>query len=315
MTIAVKPLHESFGAEIVGVDLARPIDAPAFAAIEDAWRRYSILLFRDVQMTPVQHVAFTRRLGTLHIMEPLEFNLPGHPEIFVVSNVEEGGKAVGLKRAGWGWHSDGEDKVLPNAGSFLYAHLIPPDGGDTLFADMYAAFAALPGDLRRAIMGRRACFSRVRLHHVHYPHMKPLTEEQKGSRPDVWHPMARRHPHSGWTALYIGRWACEIENMPEQDAKHLIDYLLDFAHRPEFVYRHQWRQGDALLWDNRCTQHCAMPFDDAAYKRLMHRTTLEGEVPVMASKPVCRPQTASRRRMAENKNAPAAVTARPSTVS
>jgi len=103
--------------------------------------------------------------------------------------------------------------------------------------------------------------------------------------------------------------------MPEQEAKQLIDYLLDFAHRPEFVYRHQWRQGDALLWDNRCTQHCAMPFDDAAYKRLMHRTTLEGEVPVMASKPVCRPQTASRRRMAENKNAPAAVTARPSTVS
>ena len=118
MTISFRPLHQSFGAEVLGVDLARPIDDADFAAIEDGWRRYSILLFRDVRMTPEQHIAFSRRLGPLHIMEPLEFNLPGHPEVFIVSNVEEGGKAVGLKRAGWGWHSDGEDKAIPNAGSF-----------------------------------------------------------------------------------------------------------------------------------------------------------------------------------------------------
>ena len=292
MPIGFRPLHDSFGAEVLGVDIARPLDAATFAAIEDAWRRYSILLFRDVRMTPSEHIAFTRRLGPLHIMEPLEFNLAGYPEIFIVSNVEEGGKAVGLKRAGWGWHSDGEDKAIPNAGSFLYAHEVPPEGGDTLFADTYAAFAELPADVQRLITARRACFSRVRLHHVHYPHMKPLTDAQKRDRPDVWHPIARQHPRSGWTALYIGRWACEIEGLPQQEATELIAFLLDFAHRDEFVYRHAWRVGDALLWDNRCTQHCATPFNDTNYRRLMHRTTLEGDRPVMADAPVFRPAPA-----------------------
>jgi alpha-ketoglutarate-dependent taurine dioxygenase len=289
MTLAVRPFHDSFGAEVVGVDLSRPLDDATGAAIADAWRQHSILLFRDVRMSPEQHIAFTRRLGPLHVMEPLEFNLPGHPEIFVVSNVEDGGKALGMKRAGWGWHSDGEDKAVPNAGSFLYAHVIPPEGGDTLFADAYAAFAALPADIRRTIMGRRACYSRVRLHHVHYPHLKPLTEEQKRARPDVWHPIARRHPASGWTSLYIGRWACEIEGVPEPEAAALIEHLIDFAHQQRFVYRHNWRVGDAVLWDNRCATHCATPFDDAKYQRHMHRTTIEGEVPQMAETATFRP--------------------------
>ena len=108
--------------------------------VEAAWTRHGILVFRDMRMTPEEHIAFTRRFGPLHIMEPLQYNLPGHPEIFVVSNVEEDGKALGMKRAGWGWHTDGEDKAIPNAGSMLYALELPPEGGDTLFADMYAAY-------------------------------------------------------------------------------------------------------------------------------------------------------------------------------
>jgi taurine dioxygenase len=289
MSLECRPIHPSFGAEVVGVDLTRDLDAGTVAAIEDAWTRHSILLFRDVRMTPAQHVAFTRRLGPLHIMEPLEFNLPRTPEVFVVSNVEEEGKAVGLKRAGWGWHSDGEDKAIPNDGSFLHALEVPPEGGDTLFADTYAAFAALPADIRRTIGRRRARFSRVRLHHVHYPHLPPLTDSQKASRPDVWHPIARQHPRSGWTALYIGRWACEVEGLPEHEGADLIHYLQEFATRPEFVYRHRWRVGDAVLWDNRCTQHCATEFDDVRYRRRMHRTTLEGEPPLLAERPVPRP--------------------------
>jgi alpha-ketoglutarate-dependent taurine dioxygenase len=292
MGITVRPLQDQFGAEIGGVDIAQPLDAATFAAIEAAWTRHGILLFRGVRMTPGQHIAFTRRFGPLHIMEPRQYNLPGHPEVFVVSNVEEGGKAVGMKRAGWGWHSDGEDKVIPNAGSFLYALELPPQGGDTLFADMYGAYAALPAEVRRTIRGRRACFSRVRLHHVHYPHLPALTEEDKKNRPDVWHPIERRHPKSGWTALYIGRWACEIEGLPQDEASELIRFLQEFAVRPEFVYRHQWRLGDAVLWDNRCAQHCATPFDDTKYRRHMNRTTLEGEVPVMADTPVPRPAPA-----------------------
>ena len=279
----IRSLQNEFGAEVLGADLSRPVDATTFAMIEAAWMRHSILVFRDVRMTLEQHIAFTRRFGPLHIMEPRQYNLPGHPEIFVVSNVEEGGKAVGMKRAGWGWHSDGEDKEIPNAGSFLYALELPPEGGDTLFADMYGAYAKLPAEVRDTIAGRRACFSRVRLHHVHYPHLPSLTDDEKGKRPDVWHPIARRHPKSGWTALYVGRWACGIEGMGETEGVDLIRYLQEFAVRSEFVYRHRWQPGDAVLWDNRCAQHCATPFDDTKFRRHMNRTTIEGEAPLLAT--------------------------------
>jgi len=292
MALHLRPLHDTFGAEVSGVDFSRPVDEATLARIEDAWVRHSILLFRGVDMTPEQHVAFTRRLGPLHIMEPPQFNLPGLPEVLVVSNVEKDNKPIGMKRAGWGWHSDGEDKALPNAGSFIHARMLPPSEGDTLYADTYAAFAALPDEVRRTIMGRRACFSRARFHEVYYPHLGPLTEEQKKARPDVWHPITRRHPKSGWTSLYIGRWAYRIEGVPDDEAQELIDFLKDFATRPEFVYRHRWQVGDALLWDNRCTQHCATPFDDARYQRLMYRTTLEGEAPLLAEEAVLRPAPA-----------------------
>ena len=278
----IRPLKGEFGAEVVGLDASRPLDAVTFAQIEAAWTRHSVLVFRELVMAPPQHIALTRRFGPLHVMEPLQYNLPGHPEIFVVSNVEEGGKALGMKRAGWGWHSDGEDKAVPNAGSMLYALELPPDGGDTLFADMYSAYDALPVDIKGRIAGRRACFSRIRLHQVHYPHLPPLTDADKQSKPDVWHPIARRHPKSGRTALYVGRWACAIEGLPDDEGSALIGWLQEFAVQDAFVYRHRWRVGDAVLWDNRCMQHCATPFDDAKYRRHMHRTTIEGETPLMA---------------------------------
>lgn len=292
MPLEIRPLTDRFGAEIIGVDISRELDAATMAEIEAAWFRHSILLFRNVEMTPAQHVAFTRRLGPLHIMEPPEFNLPGFPEVLVVSNVVKDDKPLGIKRAGWGWHSDGEDKAIPNAGSLLYAMKLPPADGDTLYADTYAAFAALPGDVRRTVMGRRVCFSRARFHEVYYPDLPPLTEAQKQARPDVWHPIARRHPRSGWTALFIGRWAYKIEGLPDREAEELIRYLQEFATRPEFVYRHKWKVGDALLWDNRCAQHCATPFDDTRYERHMQRTTLEGDVPIMAETPGPRPERA-----------------------
>jgi alpha-ketoglutarate-dependent taurine dioxygenase len=293
MPLKIRPLTERFGAEVIGVDISRELHAATMAEIEAAWFRHSILLFRNVEMTPAQHVAFTRRLGPLHIMEPPEFNLPGFPEVLVVSNVVKDDKPLGIKRAGWGWHSDGEDKAIPNAGSFLYAMKLPPADGDTLYADTYAAFAALPADVRRTIMGRRVCFSRARFHQVYYPDLPPLTEAQKRARPDVWHPIARRHPRSGWTALYIGRWAYQIEGLPDREAEELIRYLQEFATQPEFVYRHKWQVGDALLWDNRCAQHCATPFDDTKYERHMQRTTLEGDVPIAAETPVLRPERAA----------------------
>jgi alpha-ketoglutarate-dependent taurine dioxygenase len=233
-------------------------------------------------MTPAEHAGFTRRLGKLHIMAPGEFNLPEYPEVLVVGNAEDNGKPLGLRGAGMGFHTDGEDKRIPNAGSFLYARIVPPAGGDTLFADMYAVYAALPEDVRRTIAGRRARFSRADMHKINYPEMRPYTPEELATRPDVYHPLARRHDRSFRVSLYVGRWACDIEGLPRDEGRAVIAFLQEFARQDRVVARHRWRDGDAVLWDNRCTQHCATPFDEARYTRLMHRTTLEGDAPIMA---------------------------------
>jgi alpha-ketoglutarate-dependent taurine dioxygenase len=278
--VEIRSIQGSFGAEIIGLDLSHDLSDAEFRRIEQAWGDASLLVFRDLVMTPEQHIDFTRRFGPLHIMTPLHYNLEGHPEVMVLTNLEEGGKPLGIRRAGMGWHSDGEDKQLPNAGSFLYAHVIPPEGGDTLFADMYAAYNELPEETKRRIAGRRARFSRVDMHHVHYPHEPALTEQQKLERPDVFHPLVRTHPRSGRKSLYIGRWARDIEGMDPEEGRRLIEQLFEYAASPRFVYRHMWRVHDGVLWDNRCMLHCATPFDESRYTRLMHRTTLEGDVPV-----------------------------------
>jgi taurine dioxygenase len=121
------------------------------------------------------------------------------------------------------------------------------------------------------------------MHHVHYPLLPALTEAQKLERPDVYHPLLRRHPRSGRTSLYIGRWACDIEGLPADEGRALIAYLQEVAQQPRFVYRQVWRVGDAVLWDNRCTQHCTTGFDDENHVRIMYSTTLEGDAPQMAT--------------------------------
>jgi taurine dioxygenase len=276
--IEIRPIQGRFGAEVIGIDPSRDLPDHEFRRIERAWFEHSFLVFRDIVMSPEEHIALTRRFGPLHIMMPLDFNLTGHPEVMVLSNLEQDGKPLGLRRAGMGWHSDGEDKHIPNVGSMLYAHIVPPEGGDTLFADMYAAYEALPETTKRRIDGRRARFSRIDMHHVHYPHLPELTEAERRSRPDVFHPMVRTHPRSGRTALFVGRWTRDVEEMDPEEGQALVASLFAHASDQRFVYRHIWRERDAVLWDNRCMLHCATPFDEVRYQRLMHRTTLEGEV-------------------------------------
>jgi taurine dioxygenase/putative 2-oxoglutarate oxygenase len=257
MALRVRPLAGPFGAEIIGVDLLAAGRRRDRRLVEAAWSSTASCSSAACEMTPAQHVAFTRKLGPLHIMEPLEFNLPGYPEVLVVSNVEKDNKPIGMKRA----VGDGTPMAktrccrTPARSSTRSSCRRRMAIRCTPIRTLH--LSALPDDVRRKIMGRRACFSRARFHEVYYPHLPPLTDEQKKARPDVWHPIARRHPHSGWTSLYIGRWAYKIDGMPDAEAQELIDYLKDFATRPEFVYRHKWRVGDALLWDNRCAQHCA----------------------------------------------------------
>jgi alpha-ketoglutarate-dependent taurine dioxygenase len=276
--IEIRPIGKGFGGEVLGVD-AGSLSDEDFRRIEDAWFEHGVLVFRDLEMTPEQHVRLTKRFGPLHVMTPLEYNLPGHPEVLVLTNIQEGGKPKGIRRAGLGWHSDGEDKRIPNAGSFLYAIQIPDEGGDTLFADMRAVYQALPAQTRERIAGKRARFSRIDMHEIHYPLEPKLTEEQKRERPDVYHPIVRTHPRTGDRSLFVGRWARDIEGMDADEGFELVQELFRFAVQPQFVYRHKWRIRDAVLWDNRCTMHCATEFDEERYDRLMYRTTLEGEAP------------------------------------
>ena len=279
MGLTTLPLTEALGAEVRGCDLSRDLDETTVRDLRQAWLDHSLLLFRDVAMTHHEHVAFTRRFGPLHIMPQTQYNHPECQEVFVLSNAKRNGRPAGMRRVGLGWHTDGEDKVRPNAGSLLYAHEVPPEGGDTFFASMYAAYEALPPAIKTRIESRKARFSRIALHHVHYPEEPPLTEAAIASWPDVFHPLVRIHPESGRKSIYIGRWACGIVGMPDDEAKTLLGELMDFVTQDDFVYRHSWRKGDALLWDNRCTMHCATPYDETKYRRHMHRTTLEGDVP------------------------------------
>jgi len=278
--IDIRPIEGAFSGEVVGLDLTQPLPDSEFQRVEQAWFNHGVLVFRDMQMTPEQHIALTRRFGPLHIMTPLHYNLPGYPEMLVLTNIVENGKPKGIRQAGHGWHSDGEDKMIPNAGSFLYALKLPNEGGDTMFANMYAAYDALPVNTKRRIEGRRARFSRVDMHEIHYPREPKLTEQQKRERPDVYHPIVRTHPRTGRKSLFVGRWARDIEGMEPDEGFALVQELFQHASRPSFVYRHRWRLHDAVLWDNRCTLHCATAFDEDRYERLMLRTTLEGEVPV-----------------------------------
>lgn len=279
----LRPLSKAIGAEVLGVDLAASLSDEVISDIRAAWLEHNILLFRGVNWTPAQHVAFTRRFGDLHIMPGLGHknptNHPDHPEIMVVSNVKRNGTPIGLRRAGWGWHSDGEDKRLPNMGSLLHALKVPPDRGDTAFANTYKAYEALDPETRERIEGKLGRFSRTERHNHNYPNLPALTEVEKAGRPDVWHPVTRTHPETGRTALFIGRWAVEIEGIPKEEGEPLIEALTKHAVKSDFTYTHHWQAGDAILWDNRCTQHCALPFDDENYERHMQRTTLEGDTP------------------------------------
>src|ERR1700677_2654528 len=117
------------------------------------------------------------------------------------------------------------------------------------------------------------------MHNVHFSLLPALIEQQKLDRPDVYHPLLRRHPRSGRTSLYIGRWACDVEDMPPDEGRALIQYLVESARQPQFIHPQVWKVGDVVLWDNRCTQHCATGFDDEKHVRIMYRTTLEGDVP------------------------------------
>ena len=280
MSIEVIPTGAALGAEIRGVDLAKPIDDDTFAVIERTYNEYGVIFFRGQQITPQQQVAFTRRFGEI------EFNIfgerwsvSGSPEIVVVSNVTENGRPLGVRRAGENWHSDMCYTARPPRGTMLYALEIPDlfglPLGDTEFASAAAAWDALPERLRRQIEGRRAVFDFTGRKRAF-----PPTQAEIQRYPQVRHPIVRTHPFTGRKCLYVMRDDCVgIDGLEREEAEALIAALADHIVKPAFVYRHQWQPGDLLLWDNCTVQHRAVQDYDLPHRRLMHRTTMGGAVP------------------------------------
>jgi taurine dioxygenase len=284
MSIEFRPLSDALGAEVVGVDVAGDLSDETIAEIRAGWLQHSILLFRNQQMTRGQQKAFTQRFGELMVSPNSRTRFPEHPEVLVFSNIKVDGEYIGSPpaRVGEGWHSDFFYLKKPAGGSFFYAMEAPEKGGETWFANMTKAYEALPEDKKAALADRRCEYSQQKTLQILNPELPPLTDEQKRALPDVSHPMVRVHPETGCTALFVGLRgtpACRVDGMSESEGIEFLEELRAFATQSQFTYAHQWRPGDAMLWDNRCTMHRATVFADELGRRLCYRTTTEGGAP------------------------------------
>ena len=280
--LLIRPFDAACGAEVIGLDLAKPLSDADFRRIHRAHLDHHVLVFRDLAITPDQQVAFSRRFGPLqrHVLN--NFALPGHPEVLVISNIKEGGKPIGLGDAGAYWHSDLSYMPRPSLGSMLHAQELPDEGGDTLFANQHRAWDALPAALRNAVDGRRAehwYLSKYAELQKRNPWRPDLTQAQVDAVPPVAQPIVRTHPETGRQALFVSEhFTTRVLDMPEDESRALLGELFAHTTRPAFVYRHAWQPGDMVFWDNRSLMHLAGGTPDHLRRRL-NRTTIEGDVP------------------------------------
>lgn len=275
--IDVRPMtSRGFFAEIYGADLKRLDDDAQFEALRAAYLKHGVIAIRDQDLTPDQQIAFSRRFGPLSIHVLEEQLLAGHPEILLVTNKKENGRYLGIPDLGRQWHTDQSYQETPALGSLLYALEVPADGsGDTHFADMSAAYEALPDALRHRLDGLQA---EHRYDHKHENF--ELNEKQIDRLPGVIHPLVRTHPETGRKALYLGvQLVKRIVGLDPEESADLLAELHDHCTRPEFVHQHKWRRGDLVFWDNRCTMHAAEAYDTERFTRHMHRTTVIGDRP------------------------------------
>lgn len=281
-TFEIRPLDAPLGAEVIGLDLSQPLSDTDFARIHRAHLDYHVVVFRDQQITPAQQITFSRRFGPLQIHVLHQFQLPGHPEVLVVSNVVENGKPIGLGDAGHFWHSDLSYKEKPSLGSLLHARELPAEGGDTLFANMHLAWVTLPAALQRAVDGLQAehtYLARYAELQQRSPWRPNLTPEQIAQVKPVLQPVVRTHSETGRKAIFVSEhFTTRIVGLPEDESRDLLDQLFAHSVKPAHIYRHQWQPHDLVFWDNRSLLHLAAGCPPEM-RRVMYRTTIEGDVP------------------------------------
>ena len=275
MGFTVNRLSPVIGAEIIGADLSQPGDDEAFAALRRAWLDADgVLVLRDQHLSPEHHIAFSRRFGALEKHVLATYLLPGHPEIYRVSNKVKDGKPEGRSNAGTYWHSDLSYMRPAAMASLLYAVEIPATGGDTMFANMYAAYDGLAEDTKRRIADLHA------MHDFGFAargvfSAEHATSDQLGALPAVEHPVVRTHPETGRRVLFVNPgFTSHIAGLGTDESGALLDELFRHATDDKFVYRHKWRVRDLVMWDNRCTMHHAINDYEGIGERYMHRTTV-----------------------------------------
>jgi len=282
MAITVCPVTPSFAAEIGDADLSRPLDAADVTAIKDAFAKYSVLIFPDQHLSQDQHLDFARYFGPLETTIALyrkDAKLRVPAEFADVSNLDPENQVWGkdsrqrmFQLGNRLWHTDSSFKRVPALASLLYARSIPPVGGHTEFADERAAYDALPEEMKRrldSLVAEHSIFnSRARLG------FNSFSDEERAGLPPVPQVLVRTHPESGRKSLYLASHAGRIFGMGEQEGRALIDQLVAHATQPQFVYTHRWRVHDLVIWDNRCTMHRGVDFDDLRWKRDMQRATV-----------------------------------------
>lgn len=271
--IQARKVAGALGAEITGVELARPLSKDAAAQIRRLFLEHQVIFFRDQPLTPAQYMAFAQAFG-----EPVEYpmvpGLPDYPKIIEVKKLEH--ETVNF---GGIWHSDTAYLARPPMGSMLLAREIPPFGGDTLFASMTAAYEGLSEGLKRMLEGLRAvnASAKADVSKTREDRIKDSGAEKKDFTAE--HPVVRTHPETGRKALYVNpAHTARFAGMSEEESAPLLAYLYAVQQKPEYSCRFAWRPGSIAFWDNRCTQH--NPVNDYhGHRRLMHRITLAGDVP------------------------------------
>jgi taurine dioxygenase len=272
---AVEPLSPVLGAAVTGLDLRHPMSDGTKKAVYDTFIRFHVVCFRDQDLDPGQQIAFTEHFGVLE-RHMARNRGPGNPLVHIVSNLGTDGKPTG-KVGSTGWHSDKSFRAEPSLATILHAQIMPPKGGETCFANMIAAYDALPAERKAELAGVRIVHSweqsRARLG-------LQATPEEIADAPPLTHPLVRTIPETGEKALFMGEHASHVEGRPMEEGRALLDALTAHAVEERFVYRHKWRNGDMLMWDNRCLLHRANPnFDAARFPRVLHRTCLRGTAP------------------------------------
>lgn len=283
--IRATPRHPLIGAEVRGIDLAQPLDRDVFERVHALWMQHLLLVFPEQSISDEQHIAFGRHFGELEIHPSVAHRSSRNREIYRVSNVDEAGNIIPPKETAWQyinlswlWHTDSSFREVPSKGSILHGVETTNAGGNTLFANMYAAYDALTDAMKARIENLRVIHD-----HDHVIGMsKELSAKQDKGRydalPPVIHPMVQVHPVTRRRSLFLSpHTMVNVEGMDPEAGRALLDELIAHATQPQFVYRHVWARDDVIMWDNRCTMHAVEPFDNASVRRIMHRVTLVGE--------------------------------------